>query len=624
VPSSRVRPKKSIVVALFVLAAVACRGGSHGPRPEASLASTITASTTWAEIQLKWDAYDGTPPGVLRADLERYITTFPDDGRVPLARAYLACQMMDQGDWAGADKMLDLLRSVPPGTTEDLVTIASARMLRHGSQPDAALDSLRPLVGKVVDATIREYFLEEITSDALAAHREFEAIAYMDAWLRGIGEDKRDRVRAKVASSLAKIPDDVLEQTYRAIRSNRGVLGYGADIQRLVAERLAQSAIASGDPKLARWLLDPDAGPAYVGGDAGLLLGDLATSKRGIVTVTGRTVGLLLPTASVDLRDEAADVARGVAWALELPRSDPAKGDGTRLVTRDDGGDPNRTEIALEELAGEGAAVILAAVDAATADRAITWAEAHKMPLLALAPPSLSRPLSWSFVLGQSRDEELGALADDLAARNMAKAAVVASAPTPILEGRGFPLFLPLAPCNVELARAGEPRFPLADWEKQGVRGVLVAGPVECARDVVRELGLGRKPITVALTLDAGSTTARASNVTILGVQVGVIPVLATRPEAVADPDVRAYMSQFGARPSVWTALGRDGGALARAAVSVLPMDTTSDPIAIGQRRSLVQSRIATTKTRLWTSEGDGFASAHALKRTLRVVELPK
>src|SRR5262249_40976983 len=153
-------------------------------------------------------------------------------------------------------------------------------------------------------------------------------------------------------------------------------------------------------------------------------------------------------------------------------------------------GDPNRTEIALEELGGEGAAIVLAALDPSTAERAIAWAEAHQMPMIALAPPSLSRPLQWSFVLGQSRDEELGVIADDLAARKVPKAAVVASAPTSILEGRGFPLFLPPAPCNAELVHAGDPRFPLADWDKQGARAVLVAGPVECARDVIRELGI--------------------------------------------------------------------------------------------------------------------------------------
>ena len=602
----------------------ACGGPPAESRPVASLSASAAATVAFARIQKKWDAADGSTPGTLRPSLERFITQFPNDGRVPLARAYLVFEMMDLGDWAGAEKALALLRDVGPGTTGDVVTTGEARMLRHEGQPDAALDKLRPLVGKIVDATIRELFLEEITRDALETRRDFEAIAYMDAWLRGIGEDKKDRVHEKVVLELAKIPEQVLEQTYRAIRANRSVLGYGADIQRFIAERLAETAIARGDPNLARWLLDGDAGPAFVGGDAGIALGEIATSKRGLVSAAGRTIGLLLPTASVDQRDEAADVTRGVAWALELPREDPKSGDGVRLVTRDDGGNPARTEIALDELAGEGATVIIAAVDPKSAERALSWAEAHAMPLLALAAPDAASQAKWGFVVGPSRDEELAALADELAKRRVAKAAVVGSAATPILEGRGFPLFLPFVSCDIETRTAGEPRFPVADWDRQGAKAVVVAGPVECARDVIRELATLKKPVTVALTLDDGSTTARANGVSLVAVSVGVVPVVALRPNDVHDPDVRAYMIRFGARPSYWTALGRDAGALARKASSALPLDTATAPAEIAARRAIVQSRIGSITARLWTRDADGFGGEHALPRTLQVLDISK
>ena len=578
----------------------------------------------FAGIQKAWDAADGSSPGALRTRLEGFLARYPKDGRAALARAYLAFEHMDVGDWPAAERTLATLRSVQPGATRDLVTVAEARMLRHDRQPDAALDALRPLVGKMVDSTTRELFVEEITRAALEAHRDFEAVAYMDAWLKGVGEDKRERALTKVEAELATLPEPVLEQTYRAMRSNRSVLGYGAETQRLIAERLAATAITRGDPTLARWLLDPDAGPTFVSGDAGVALGEIATSKRGLTSFAGRTVGLLLPTASVDLRDEAADVARGVAWALGLPRMDPTTGDGVHLVTRDDGGDPARTEAALEELAGEGAGVILAALDAKIADRALAWAQAHQIAILTMATPSLSRARSeeWGFVVGTSRDEELSAIADELAARRVAKAAVVASGPTAILEGRGFPLFLPLVPCDVEAQQAGEPRFPVASWEKHGARVIVAAGPVECARDVIRELGTRNKPVTVALTLDGSSTTARAKGVSLLAVAAGFVPVTA-RVADVADPDVRAYMTQFGARPSFWTAIGHDAAALARVAISTLPLDTLSDPAAVAQRRALVQFRVATATAPLWTTEATGFASAHTLKRKLRVVDLP-
>lgn len=608
---------------LSCAAAQACTGGSGEARPVASLAATPEATKAFASIQKAWDAADGSTPGALRPQLEAFLATYPKDGRAALAGAYLVFEQTDAGDWAAAERTLATLRAVQPGPTRDAVTIAEARVLRHEMQPDAALDALRPLVGKIVDSTVRELFLEEITRTALESRRDFEAVAYMDAWLRGVGEDKRERAQAKVEAALAKLPEPVLEQTFRAIRSNRSVLGYGADTQRLIAERLAATAITRGDPTLARWLLDADAGPSFVSGDAGVALGEIATSKRGLRSFAGRTVGLLLPTASVDLRDEAADVARGVAWALGLPRMDPSGGDLVHLVTRDDGGDPARTEAALEELAGEGAGVIIAALDGPTAERTLAWGEAQQLTVVVLSAPERARVVDWGFVLGQSRDEELSAIADILAARGVAKAAVVGSAPTPILEGRGFPLFLPQVACDVEAQQAGEPRFPLASWAKQGARVVVVAGPVECARDVIRELGATGKPVTVALTLDDGSTTARAKGVSLLAVTAGLVPVVAARAADVVEPDVRAYMTQFGARPSWWTALGRDAGALARAALVVLPLDTIADPAVIAQRRALVQFRVATATAPLWTTEATGFGSAHAIKRKVRVIDLP-
>src|SRR5207244_4135237 len=122
--------------------------------------------------------------------------------------------------------------------------------------------------------------------------------------------------------------------------------GYGREIQRLVTERLAKFAIEQNDSDLARWLVSTEATTGTIGGEEGAL-GELATTHRGLATVDGRMIGLVLPTGSSDLRDEAAAVMRGAARALDLPRADPSAGDRTKLVTRDDGGDTARVEPAM-------------------------------------------------------------------------------------------------------------------------------------------------------------------------------------------------------------------------------------------------------------------------------------
>ena len=142
----------------------------------------------------------------------------------------------------------------------------------------------------------------------------------MDAWLRASSEEEKDETIQRVAEIVQRLPTDVLVGALQAMRTQRASLGYGADIQRILAERLVQMATTTGDAELARTLLEADPEAFAVAGDAGAALGELATSRRGLNVVEGRTLGLLLPTESPGLRDESADVLRGVLWALGLPR----------------------------------------------------------------------------------------------------------------------------------------------------------------------------------------------------------------------------------------------------------------------------------------------------------------
>ncbi len=160
-------------------------------------------------------------------------------------------------------------------------------------------------------------------------------------------------MRGKIAQILETLPRSVLEQTYRTMRQRGVASGYTADAQKLVAARLARIAVETNDAALARWLVDVSGTSAtQTGGDAGLELGELAASRRGLSIVSGKTVGVLLPTRTRELRDEAADVVRGVSWALDLPRRAGAA-EGVRLVTREDGVDEAGTRAAMEEeLAG--------------------------------------------------------------------------------------------------------------------------------------------------------------------------------------------------------------------------------------------------------------------------------
>jgi hypothetical protein len=611
------------------LGLVACGRGARQATPIASLASRPEAARAFGPLHDQWEQRRLDP-----AQLAAFVRRFPDDGLVPLVRVYLAFALLEAGDTIQADGILSSISDIAPGSTRDLVTVGRARSLRLHGAPQSALELMRPLVGKVVDDTDREVFLEELALCAVASHDDYEALAYMDAWLRGSGDDDKDRVRAKVGQILETLPRQVLEQTYRTMRTRAVASGYGPDTQRLVAARLARIAVETDDAALARWLVESSGtSAAQAGGDAGLELGELAASRRGLSIVTGRTIGLLLPTRSRGLRDEAADVVRGLAWALDLPRGPGADG-GLRLVTREDGIDRASTRAAIEELAGEGASVILAGFDHAGAGRVAAWSEESGLPVLLLAAPGAEHLRKPSvFVLGERPERELVMLADALARAGSKAAALVADgaeeeAAANATDGRGVPL-LPPVRCDVPLTEAGRPRFPVDAWISSGADGWLVAGPSGCARDVLRDVarGLARVRVrsghepSVALTLEAGIPLQDIPRgLAVLSASAGLVPVLAARPEDAPDPDVRAFMEQLGVRPSYWSALGRDAGAIARSAISVLPLDSTTNLDAVAQRRGVLRAGLLGTRVKLWTTDARGFGDDRVLGRALRVL----
>ncbi|HTB77303.1 MAG TPA: hypothetical protein VK762_28860 [Polyangiaceae bacterium] len=659
-------------------AANACGGGRRDAKPVAMLASSPQSAAAFEGIREAFADPEHTTAAALRDRVERFLSQFPDDGLVPRARVILALAAMRAGDLAAADTALAKTSEGPRGTTEELWTVARARRLRLGGDPEAGLVLLRPLVGKSVDPLVRATFEEELTLTALATRRDYEAISYMDAWLRASSPEEKPATIAQVTAAVERLPREPLVGALKAMSTQRVTLGYGADIERILAERLGRIATTSGDAQLARMLLEADPQAFATAGDAGTALGELAASRLGLDVVEGRTLGLLLPTESASLRDESADVLRGVLWALGLPRGsrtapadagaptaasdvpldtcaalepapaipEPDPQDAVRLVTRDDEGSLARTDVSLDELAGEGAAVVIAGLDGETAARALAWGEEHGVPVLALVPP-VARPgaldarsadagappeasnrhrpagrASFAFDLGETRGRVLEALARaEPALANGAPAPVIDSSELPFVPQGGF--FMKLASpvsCDIPAARAGEPRFPIGDWQHDGKAAWVVSGSPDCGADLISELTFARARGVVALTLEAATLLPPAPGLKVVSARAGLVPEIDPR-----DPraeELRRFTATLG-RAEWWTALGRDAATLARAALLGMPADTVSEPRAVADRRAAARESLAATRARLWTSESSGWSAGQTIDRTVCTVTTP-
>jgi hypothetical protein len=327
---------------------------------------------------------------------------------------------------------------------------------------------------------------------------------------------------------------------------------------------------------------------------------------------------------------------------------EPSPGEGLRLVTRDDEGTEDRTEVALDELVGEGAALVIAGLDGATSARALRWGSNHGVAVVALVPPEAGEGNGpFGFVLGAARKDVADALLR--AAPTLLTDPVVplvdASEWTPPAPGAVPPPSRPnlLAPvsCDTPVVRAGDPRFPFASWQADKVRGWVVSGSPSCASDLLGEMSSRSAAValglvgaaassshghtTVALTLEAASRPPHPSAVRVVTASAGLVP---SRISAVGDDEVHRFGGLLGDDSlTYWASLGRDAGTIARVTLRKLANVVVTEPRAVAARRAEAKEALLAAKVPLWSTEGvswvDVPGGGHAIKRTLCALDVP-
>src|SRR5215472_17352405 len=203
-------PSKRRLAVVALALGLAC-GHSASEAPVAPLASSTYAADLFDHVREAWNDPTAAGRDRLRRMLTEFLAAYPNDGLVPLGRMYLALSLMEgPADWPRAQALMAQVGTEPPpGTVRDLYLIARARTMRHENQPDKAFELLRPLVGKMVDPVARGMLEEEVTLAAVEAHHDYEAVAYMDAWLRGATPDEHERARTKIQKILQGMPEGV-------------------------------------------------------------------------------------------------------------------------------------------------------------------------------------------------------------------------------------------------------------------------------------------------------------------------------------------------------------------------------------------------------------------------------
>jgi hypothetical protein len=242
-----------------------------------------------------------------------------------------------------------------------------------------------------------------------------------------------------------------------------------------------------------------------------------------------------------------------------------------------------------------------------------------------VAPAGTAGAPPYGFFLGEPRDA---------VARSLAEAAPVLAHGTvaPVVDSAEIPLFAPEGgpfgeltlgrpvSCDVTPTRAGDPRFPVAQWAREKTAAWLVSGSSACALDLLRELETAHGRGTVALTLEAAAVVPRQRGLRVVTAHAGVIP--AVDPSDPRALEVQRFTASLGAL-GWWTALGRDAATLARLAMRPLPTDEASDPVAVAGRRARVREALAAARAPLWTTEASGWSRDRTMPRTVCALDSP-
>jgi hypothetical protein len=547
-------------------------------------------------------------------DLVSFLNRYPKDGLVPLANVYLALIAVDRGDMARADAMVRIALGGRDGTTMDLAEVAHAAILRRTGEPVQALDRLVPLIGKLIDPYARVLFDEELVGAAIAAQRWYEAVAYLDIWLRDAHELDAAPVRVQVEQALTGIPSDTLERMLQVMTAERSRTGYGTELRQMIGTRLAAVAVQQGDTELARRLVDTNAASAAVA-DLSEGLEELASSG-GNPTVDGRKIGLLVSPGANRLGPRSAEALSGMIDALRFPADDPsAAEDHVRLATRD-AREVKQTDLALLSLASQGASVLVAGMDAAQAEVAVAFSARTKIPVILLSLPEKTSALPPSvFVLADDEERVATLLVSALVGQKAQVIATVGAAAPRGVDDRSATFVEPVS-CDAVARTAGEPRFPVTSWRASKVDSLLLLGDASCAGDAVDEARVaGMTGIRAAAGVLAAPIVSAPPRIAVLFASSGHFPARQD------DPATSGFARRHGTPPGWFASLGHDAAVLARVALRTLPQSRTEVPAEVQRLQAAAQRALSSAQGALWSTGARGFGGGNVIGREWNVQE---
>lgn len=584
-------------------ALVACGPSQRtGPQPEAALARSAEAQARFRALREQWVS----SPLDARVALERSFTDFvqryPTDPQGRWVRLYLAWISLQRGKLDDAERWLALADPGSAGAASDLSGVVRAALWLSEGRADEAYRRLLELSGRLIDADDRLLCLDQLVLAAMADRRYQAAVLHMLELSAQAARRHRERLWRTLEPRLASIPLPELEASLPNLSADkiqnpsvqpaerRAAVDW---MRRTLLELLSRSAIDAQDVALAQRLV---AGPRVASGDqekSELLL--LATRGTLEKTVSGRTLGLALELADPRRSQRSIDVASGIALTLDLAA--PSREGvpivlSTRRVEKGDMAD------ALARLTGDGAALLVAGVDAAGARTAANFSAQSGAPVLLLHEPEGDAELPPSaYVLG-ARDasaSEVLFAALEQRFRGVVRVGANGTCPSGDVEVDAL----------LAQASAGG-RRPRLSFE----------GDPSCARGVLMHLSKQERPLVLGFGLDTLGVAWEAPPADeVWAVGAGRLPRFDGLRGALAE----RWLESKGRPPTWYEGLGHDAARIASIALGPAPPGVVRDPSRVRAIYGQVAQRVSNQRwPELWTSEHDQFDARRRLPREFR------
>jgi hypothetical protein len=550
------------------------------------LSETPSAQQDFRTILTRWFEQDEASRPLLRPSLERFLAQHPRDPRGEDVKVLLAWVSIVEGDHAAAERLIAAASASRSPSVRDLAEMASARLLLARQQPQAALFRLTRLESKLVDPAERLLCSELRLEAALESRRYAEALLALVSYLGAAPAELGDRARARAEATVKGLPASALEASLSSldVKARRATLTPpDVWLRRVVRERLIRVAVQNQDARLARRLLDSHPGLARRSDLSAELL-QLAASAGAAGQPVGGFVGLALELGDADAERRSASVARGLSEALSA--SLPGVESLPIVVKASAASDVPGV---LSQLADAGALALVAGVSDTSAELSAGWAKTAKAPVLVVVDTPELVLSELSFVLGTSEMDQLDAIRKELERRSVVNWVRVGSGGVD---------------CLRPAERAGQPRFPVGQWQSEAVSAVAVLGPRSCVLELFQEARGQRPAPLLAIGLEGAEALSSVGGRR-FSLGSGSFPTSSPGPDVPVD---------------FYQALGRDAGALVHGAWTALGGPRGEDA-AVVQRR--LPEALARLEVELETTEAKGFAGKRRLPRALSVREAP-